>query len=333
MNQNRTFAQEFLGEMSPAGQRTAQALSPYQQFRISGSVTPPSQRNQVGDSLVAFDQLDPADDSFMEKQAVIFQGADPQVFRSPSVQNKIRQANAAHAEAQAYFKEDPELVDFYISQRSQNVAPQVAIEELRNQARDRSLKKAGLKSGLLETEYESLRDPATGKVDQFKLMDFVNRREREASVKKAAAPKELPPEAYSRIDKARSDTETLMAIANDPARLAAYYKDKTKKEMLGDKVNRTDEAWKMIDAELKDSRNAYERYLQSYGRSYVMPPEFGGGNAPLSPAPDVGTPAVTPAMPEATTPPIAQQPQGMGPATAPVKEGRTEWLQRNARKF
>ncbi len=230
MNQNRTFAQEFLGEMSPAGQRAAQALSPYQQFRISGSVTPPSQRNQVGDPLVAFDQLDPADDSFMEKQAVIFQGADPQVFRSPSVQNKIRQANAAHAEAQAYFKEDPELVDFYISQRSQNVAPQVAIEELRNQARDRSLKKAGLKSGLLEAEYESLRDPATGKVDQFKLMDFVNRREREASVKKAAEPKDLTAEGYNRILAAEDALEAAGRLVDlSPESKSAVFKKEFKR--------------------------------------------------------------------------------------------------------
>lgn len=319
MNANRTYAEDFLGDMSPAGQRVQQTLSPYQQFRVSGTVTPPNQGMGFDDPLGAFEGLDPADDSFLEKQSVIFQSAPPELFRNPAVQNRIRQANAQHAEAQSYFKEDPELVDFYISQVQSGVAPAVAIGELRKRAQDRSLKGLGLKSGLLEEEYESLRDPVTGQVDRFKMLDFINRAERASKVKAAAAPKELPPEAYSKIDKARNDTETLMAIANDPARLGAYYKDKTKKEMLGDKVNRTDEAWKMIDEELRGARDNYERQLQAYGRNYVIPPEF-GSNQPVQVQESV------------TTESLPDQPQ-QGTVAAPQKEPLSSYLERNKRKL
>jgi hypothetical protein len=334
MNFNRTNAQDFLGEMSPAGQRVQQALSPYQQFRVSGSVTPPAQDVGFSDPLGAFEELDPADDSFLEKQSVIFQSAPPELFRSPSVQNRIRQANAAHAEAQTYFKEDPTLVDFYIEQRGQNIPPSVALGELRKRAQDNSLKGAFLKAGGLVDEYETLRDPTTGQVDRFKMLDYVNRREREASVKKANAPKELPAEAYSRIDKARSDVENLMAISSDPAKLAAYYEDKTKKKMNSGKTDNIDEAWRMINEELKAAKDVNDRTLRSYSRQYSVPPEL-GGEAPVEPQWMDG-----PNLLQQNAQPESIQSNAAVPATvapptaaAPAKEPVTSWLERNKKKL
>jgi hypothetical protein len=295
---------------------------------VSGSVYPPpssgGQGYGVADPVAAFEQLDPADDGFLEKQAVIFQGADPQVFRSPSVQNKIRQANAAHAEAQTYFKEDPSLVDFYIEQRNKNIAPQVAIGELRKRAQDSALKGAALKSGLLLDEYEALRDPASGTVDKFKLQDFANRREREIATRKAAErdmPKDVTAEAYNRLLNDKDAAAAAAALQTPEGKVAAF------KKKYGDKKNPTteaewDEAYALVQKDVDAAKSKFENARRAYASQYKLPADLSGepvtAAQSAAPAPDVGTPAVTPALPAATTPPIEQAPAGTGPAPAPV---------------
>lgn len=316
MNLNRTYAEDFLGEMSPAGQRVQQRLTPYQQFRVSGSIVPPDQETQYGDPMVAFDELDPADDSFLDKQAIILQSASPDLFRNPSVQSRIRQANAAHAEAQTYFKEDPTLVDFYISQRQNNVAPSVALEELRKRARDNTVKGSFLKGGGLESEYETLRDPVTGTVDRFKAMDLLNQMERRSSAKKATEPKPLTAEMTNRILSAEDDLRRAEdAIPKDEEttrklKRAAFAKTMGLKGKEAENLVLTDEQWgQAFDFAYPDVRKARER-LESLKKSaatqYQMPVEMES-----SPS------------------------QGDQPATsgAPQREPASSFLTRNKAKF
>lgn len=271
---NQSYARDFLGEMSPAGQRASQALSPYQQFRVSGTVRPPNQP-AYGDPLAALNQLDPASDSFLDDQQVIFEGNE-QALDNPAVQRTLRNAASQHAEAQGYFKRDPSLAEFYAQQRGKNIPPQQALSALRNKAMDNSIREGFIKAGGLDEEYEALRDPATGIVDRFKAMSFLNKFERDARKKVAAAPKELPPEAYARLDKARYDVDDLMSISTNPSRLADYYKSKTKKDLVSGKKDNTDEALRMVSAELNAARELYERNKRSYGTRYALPPEFDG---------------------------------------------------------
>lgn len=273
MNANRTYAEDFLGEMSPAGQRVQQTLSPYQQFRVSGTVTPPNQSMGFDDPLGAFESLDPADDSFLEKQSVIFQSAPPELFRNPAVQNRIRQANAQHAEAQSYFKEDPELVDFYISQVQSGVAPAVAIGELRKRAQDRSLKGLGLKSGLLEEEYESLRDPVTKQVDKFKMMDFINRADRASKVKAAAAPKPLSAEGMNRILSAEDALEAASRTVDlsDENKKAVFKKEFKR---LPTTAEDWDRAYELANRDVRTAQDKVDTLKKSYSTQYQMPPEL-----------------------------------------------------------
>jgi hypothetical protein len=311
MNFNRTYAQDFLGEMSPAGQRVQQALSPYQQFRVSGSVTPPQEQG-FDDPLGAFEELDPADDGFLEKQTAIFQSAPPELFRSPSVQNRIRQANAAHAEAQTYFKEDPTLVDFYIDQRGKNVPPSVALGELRKRAQDNTLKGSFLKAGGLVDEYETLRDPATGQVDRFKMLDYVNRREREAATKKANTPKDLTAEGYNRLLQAQEDLEAAEAavptVPEDDAKLKA---DAFKKKYGRDPKSEQDwgSAYDLAYPQIAKSRSKLESLKKSYGSQYRMPAEF---NAPQDP---VNLPQQNVEATEAETPALVESAAQVGTPT------------------
>jgi hypothetical protein len=359
MNFNRTNAQDFLGEMSPAGQRVQQALSPYQQFRVSGSVTPPAQDVGFSDPLGAFEELDPADDSFLEKQSVIFQSAPSELFRSPSVQNQIRQANAAHAEAQTYFKEDPTLVDFYIEQRGQNIPPSVALGELRKRAQDNSLKGAFLKAGGLVDEYETLRDPATGTVDRFKMQDFINRREREASVKKANAPKDLTAEGYNRIATAEDDFQAAQRLVDlSDANKAAMFKKEFKREP--NSPEDWDRAYELANKDVRTAQDRLDSLKKAYGSQYRLPTEL-GGEAPTEPqwmdGPNLlRQNAETQAAPLTTTadgyldgPAILQQnsqsirsnaavpatPAAVAPTTSPspAKEPVTSWLERNKKKL
>jgi hypothetical protein len=319
MNFNRTYAQDFLGEMSPAGQRVQQALSPYQQFRVSGSVTPPQEQG-FEDPLGAFEELDPADDGFLEKQTAIFQSAPPELFRSPSVQNRIRQANAAHAEAQTYFKEDPTLVDFYIDQRGKNIPPSVALGELRKRAQDNTLKGAFMKAGGLVDEYETLRDPSTGQVDRFKMLDYVNRREREAATKKANTPKDLTAEGYNRLLQAQDDLEaaeaTVPTVPEDDAKLKA---DAFKKKYGRDPKSEQDwgSAYDLAYPQIAKSRSKLESLKKSYESQYKLPAEFTASQEPVNLSQqnsvvETPTPAVEAAPPQVGAPTQIPEPEQAG---------------------
>jgi hypothetical protein len=333
MNFNRTYAQDFLGEMSPAGQRVQQALSPYQQFRVSGSVTPPQEQG-FDDPLAAFEELDPADDGFLEKQTAIFQSAPPELFRSPSVQNRIRQANAAHAEAQTYFKEDPTLVDFYIDQRGKNVPPSVALGELRKRAQDNSLKGAFLKAGGLVDEYETLRDPTTGQVDRFKMLDYVNRREREAATKKANTPKDLTAEGYNRIAAAEDDFQAAQRLADlSDANKVAVFKKEFKREPKSPED--WDRAYELANKDVRSAQDRLESLKKGYSSQYRIPSEL-GGSSPAEPQWMDGPNLLQQnSQPESAQSNAAVPAMPSSPPTAPTpaKEPVTSWLERNKRKL
>lgn len=268
---NQSYARDFLGEMSPAGQRASQALSPYQQFRVSGTVRPPNQPS-YRDPLAALNQLDPASDSFLDDQQVIFEGNE-QALDNPAVQRMLRNAAAQHAEAQGYFKRDPSLAEFYAQQRGQNIPPQQALSALRNKAMDNSIREGFIKAGGLDEEYEALRDPATGIVDRFKAMSFLNKFERDARKKVAAAPKELPAEAYNRL----LSTEDALAAAQRMADLspegkAAIFKKEFKR------APKTKEDWdrahELANKDVRAAQDKLDGLKRAYGSRYILPPEY-----------------------------------------------------------
>lgn len=273
---NRSFANEFLDEMSPEGQRARQALTPSQQFRVSGTTTPPPGAGvtSISDPVAALEGLDPADDGYLDKQAIIFQSA-PDLLRIPNVQQKVREGAALHAEAQQYFKQDPTLVDFYISQRGSNVAPGVAIGELRKRAQDSSLKEQFLKSGGLVNEYESLRDPTTGQVDRFTMLDFINKADRASKVKAASAPKPLSAEGMNRILGAED--------ALDAAKRTVDLSDENKKAVFKKEFKRLpttpedwDRAYELANRDVRTAQDKLDTLKKSYGSQYQMPPELQG---------------------------------------------------------
>lgn len=273
-----TFANEFLEEMSPAGRAAQQSLSPEKRFRFSGAARPQPTPDYgyISDPVSALEGLDPADDSYLEKQSYIFSQA-PDLARIPNIQQKIIEGARQHAEAQQYFKDDPTLVDFYIDQRGKNVAPLAAIGELRKRAQDNSLKGAFLKAGGLTEEYESLRDPQTGTVDRFKMMDFVNRSGRESAAAKAAKPKELTSEAYARLLDAQDDLKTAQETSDlsDEGKKSAF-KAQYKRDLNPDAKDDWDKAYAVANKKVRDAESRLQGLTRAYGSQYALPPEFGG---------------------------------------------------------
>lgn len=324
-----TYAEEFLGEMSPAGRQAQQVLSPYQQFRASGTVRPPSEQSSIPDPEGAFQSLDPADDGFLDKATYVLQQA-PDLAQRPDFQQVIRQRAREHSEAQTYFKEDPSLADFYAEQRAQGIAPDVALGALRTKGQDLVVKNQFLKSGGLLDEYETLRDPATGLVGKDRALDFLNRRDRDSKLKKDTAPKDLTPEAYSRIDKARQEAEDILNLSMNPESLKGFYLDKVKKKEWSEK--NAGAAMEMVNQEIRRARNDYERLIQSYGREYKIPAEFGGqSEEPLSVAEQVqatSVPAQSPVIQPAPASPVAVMPPAPVQTTGVTQEDKASFLSR-----
>lgn len=315
MNYNRSNAQEFLGEMSPAGQRAQQVLTPYQQFRVSGSVVPPSQSYDI-DPIAELDGLDPADDLFLDNARSIINQA-PDALRDPYVQGRVKQAAAQHAEAQAYFKKDPTLADFYAQQRAQNIPPQEAMSALRNRALDNSTREGFLKAGGLDEEYESLRDPATGQVDRFKAMSYLNKFERDAKRKVAAAPKELTAEGYNRLLSAEDALEAAKRVVDlSPENKTAVFKKEFKR------APKTQEDWdrahELVNKDVRAAQDRFEGLRQAYGSRYVLPPEY----APVAEAPVETQETLVEASPEGSIMEGAQSvvPALPGAVEAPVDQ-------------
>lgn len=309
---NRSYANEFLDELSPEGQRARQVLTPSQQFRVSGSTTPPPSAGvtSISDPVAALEGLDPADDGYLDKQAMIFQSA-PDLLRIPNVQQKVREGAALHAEAQQYFKQDPTLVDFYISQRGGNVAPGVAIGELRKRAQDNALKGAFLKSGGLVEEYEKLRDPSTGQVDRFSALDYLNKAERASKVKAAIAPKPLSAEGMNRILSAEDALEAASRTVD--------LSDENKKSVFKKEFKRLpssqedwDRAYELANKDVRNAQEKLESLKKSYSTQYQMPPEL--------------------QVESVTTETLPDQFQ-TGTVTAPQKESAASFLERNKRKL
>lgn len=337
MNANRTYAQEFLGGMSPAGRRVQQTLSPADQYRVSGYTRPRSQRQGLQDPVAAFESLDPADDGFIEKSSFIFEGADPTLVSDPRVASSIRQKSAQHAEAQAYFKKDPRLAQFYAEQRAQNIAPDVALGALRSRAQDDSTREEFLKAGGLDEEFETFRDPSTGQVDRFKALSYLNKFERDAKRKVAAAPKELTAEGYNRLLSA--EDALAAAEAEIPAdeqttqdlKIKAFQKQYGKGRKPATEQE-WDQAFDLAYPNVRKNRERLESLKKSYGSRYVLPPEFQDPQAApvetqetvveASPEGSImeGVQSVVPALPGAVEPPIAEPaPNGyLQPTPTPV---------------
>lgn len=335
---NQSYAREFLGEMSPAGQQVAQALSPYQQFRVSGRVGgPPQPQSQFPDPLLAFDELDPADDQFMEKQDLIFRSS-PDLVQDPGVQGRIKQAARMHAEAQSYFKDDPELAAFYAEQRAQNVPPAQAFDSLRTRAMDNALKGSFLKAGGLVEEYEGLRDPQTGRVDKFSALDYLNRRSREGRVKPEEGPKELTAEAYNRLLTAEDDLAAVeQEIPGNPEDDAKLKAKAFRKKFGRDPDSKEDwtSAYNLAYPNVEKARSRVANLKQAYSKQYRLPPEL-GGESPVQQGTLVNfatgesfNPAVDGVAPPANTTVVQQGTQQGGP----TKQDASSWLSKLKQKL
>lgn len=271
MNVNRTYAQEMLGGLSPAGRQVQQVLTPDQQYRVSGTIRPPAQRGYE-DPVAMFESLDPADDGFLEKQAYILDGVDPNLIRNPRVAASLRQKAAMHAEAQQYFKADPSNARFYAEQRAQGIAPDVALGSLRNRVEETSVRDAFQKQGGLLEEFESLRD-ANGKVDRAVAMDFLTRAERASKQKAASAPKELTAGAYARL----LQTEDDLAAAQRSVDLSPENKTLVFEKEFKRKPS-TPEEWdrahELANRDVRAAQDKLRRLKTAYSSQYQMPAEF-----------------------------------------------------------
>lgn len=261
----------MLGGLSPAGRQVQQVLTPAQQYRVSGTIRPPAQRGYE-DPVAMFESLDPADDGFLEKQAYILDGVDPNLIRSPRVAASLRQKAAMHAEAQQYFKTDPSNARFYAEQRAQGIAPDVALGSLRSRVEENSVRDAFQKAGGLLEEFESLRD-ASGKVDRAVAMDFLTRAERASKLKTASAPKELTAEAYARLLQSEDDLAAAQrSVDLSPENKTLLFEKEFKRKPST--PEEWDRAHELANRDVRAAQDKLRRLKTAYSSQYQMPAEF-----------------------------------------------------------